>query len=112
MPSSKDLLLKRYTSYNTFSYKTDTLRDYKYLYYYLKQNMRDRVDREGWNILILPSKISKENYLVRAAIGMSRIFSFIAKIFIALRWRVYKCCYVYSYSFQGPNVEIVVLFNK
>ena len=94
MPSSKDLLLKRYTSYNTFSYKTDTLRDYKYLYYYLKQNMRDRVDREGWNILILPSKISKENYLVRSAIGMSRIFKFIAKIFIALRWRVYKCCCV------------------
>ena len=103
MHSSKDLLLKRYTSYNTFSYKTDTLRDYKYLYYYLKQNMRVRVDREGWNILILPSKISKENYLVRAAIGMSRIFSFIAKNCIALRWRVYKCCYVYSYSFQGER---------
>ena len=96
MPSSKDLLLKRYTSYNTFSYKTDTLRDYKYLYYYLKQNMRDRVDREGWNILILPSLISKENYRVRSAIGMSRIFKFIAKIFIALRWRVYKCSCVYS----------------
>ena len=96
MPSSKDLLLKRYTSYNTFSYKTDTLRDYKYLYYYLKQNMRDRVDREGWNILILPSKISKENYLVRSAIGMSRIFKFIAKIFIALRWRDYEFSCVYS----------------
>ena len=95
MHSSKDLLLKRYTSYNTFSYKTDTLRDYKYLYYYLKQNMRDRVDREGWNTLTLPSKISKENYLVRPAIGMSRIINFIAKKLIELRWKAYKWCCVY-----------------
>ena len=41
---------------------SDTLRDYKYLYYYLKQNMRMMTTKErkwrGWSILIWTQKVS------------------------------------------------------